>query len=104
MINWLEKKYNIRPSEITTKENLENLRNNVQELRKKYCKVFEKIKNSIYKISTEYSNGICFFTKINYKSETLKILITNYKVFNETDFINSKKLIFYLYNQEKKKQ
>ena len=103
MINWLEKKYNIKPSEIITKENLDNLRNNVQELRKKYNKVFEKIKNCIYKITTDHTNGICFFTKINYKSETLKVLIANYSVFNETDFINSKKIIFYLYNQENKK-
>jgi len=103
MINWLEKKYNIKPSEIITKENLENLRNNVKEGRKKYSKVFEKIKNCIYKITTDHSNGICFFTKINYKSEPLKVLIANYSVFSETDFINSKKIIFYLYNQENKK-
>ena len=103
MINWLEKKYNIKPSEIITKETLENLRNNVQDLRKKYSKVFEKIKNCIYKISTDHSNGICFFTKINYKSEPLKVLITNYGVFSETDFINSKKIIFNIYNQENQK-
>ena len=35
MINWLEKKYNIKPSEIITKENLDNLRNNVQEFTQK---------------------------------------------------------------------
>ena len=103
MINWLEKKYNIKPSEIITKENLENLRNNVQEGRQKYSKVFEKIKNCIYKITTDHSNGICFFTKINYKSEPLKVLIANYSVFSETDFINSKKIIIYLYNKENKK-
>jgi hypothetical protein len=103
MINWLEKKYNIKPSEIITQENLENLRNNVQDLRKKYSKVFERIKNCIYKISTDHSNGICFFTKINYKYKPLKVLITNYSVFSETDFINSKKIIFYLYNKENKK-
>jgi len=103
MINWLEKKYNIKPSEIVTKENLENLRNKVQLYQKKYSTVFEKVKNCIYRISNDHLNGIGFFVKINYQSESLKVLITNYNVFSETDFINTKKIIFYLYNQENKK-
>ena len=104
MIQLLEKNYDIKPNPNfpNNKNDLINLRNQVQEYRKKYNKRLEKLKKYLCKISYRdiYITG--FFASIPYKTKSINVLITNNNIINEKYLAQNKSIEIYFYDEEKK--
>ena len=67
-------------------------------------KIINQMKNCVCKIYSNGSTGTGFFTKIPYKNELIKVLITNNHVLDENDIKNNKIITYIINNNEDDKK
>ena len=67
-------------------------------------KIINQMKNCVCKIYSNGSIGTGFFTKIPYKNELIKVLITNNHVLDENDIKNNKIITYIINNNEDDKK
>ena len=67
-------------------------------------KIIDQMKNYVCKIYSNGTIGTGFFTKIPYKNELIKVLITNNHVLNENDIENNKIITYIINNNEDDKK
>ena len=63
-------------------------------------KIINQMKNCVCKIYSNGSTGTGFFTKIPYKNETIKVLITNNHVLDEEEIKNNNIITYIINNNE----
>ena len=67
-------------------------------------KIIEQMKKCVCKIYSNGSTGTGFFTKIPYKNEYIKVLITNNHILGEDEIKNNKVITYIINNNEDDKK
>ena len=67
-------------------------------------KIVNQMKKCVCKIYSNSSTGTGFFTKIPYKNEFIKVLITNNKILDENEIKNNNIITYIINNNEKNKK